>query len=385
MASFSKGAGYTKGDLTAAGKPIILYGRLYTKYETVIENVDTFVDEKEKSVISAGNEIIVPASGETSEDISRASVVAKPGIILGGDLNIVKPNTEIDPSFLALTISNGRQQKELSKKAQGKSVVHLHNSDLKEVTLVYPKKEEQTRIGNFFKNLDNTIALHQRQLYYYKELKKATLQKMFPREGEKVPEVRFDGYTGEWELRKLGELAFFSKGTGYTKGDLTTAGKPIILYGRLYTKYETIIENVDTFVVEKEKSVISAGNEVIVPASGETSEDISRASVVAKPGIILGGDLNIIKPKTEIDPAFLALTISNGGQQKELSKKAQGKSVVHLHNSDLKEVDLVYPQKEEQSKIGTFFKHLDDTINLHQQKVKDYQKLKEVVLKQVFV
>ena len=188
-----------------------------------------------------------------------------------------------------------------------------------------------------------------------------------------------------WEQRKLGELASFSKGAGYTKGDLKATGKPIILYGRLYTKYETVIENVDTFVDEKEKSVISAGNEIIVPASGETSEDISRASVVAKPGIILGGDLNIVKPNTEIDPSFLALTISNGRQQKELSKKAQGKSVVHLHNSDLKEVTLVYPKKEEQSKIGTFFKHLDDTINLHQQKVKDYQKLKEVVLKQVFV
>ena len=204
-------------------------------------------------------------------------------------------------------------------------------------------------------------------------------------ETKKAPAIRFQGFSDAWEQRKLGELASFSKGAGYTKGDLKATGKPIILYGRLYTKYETVIENVDTFVDEKEKSVISAGNEVIVPASGETSEDISRASVVAKPGIILGGDLNIIKPKTEIDPAFLALTISNGGQQKELSKKAQGKSVVHLHNSDLKEVDLVYPQKEEQSKIGTFFKHLDDTINLHQQKVKDYQKLKEVVLKQVFV
>ena len=294
-------------------------------------------------------------------------------------VRLLAVKSEHDVDFLEVAINNHKTIVEST------GVPQLTAPQLSNYNICFPSFEEEKKIGAFFKHLDDTITLHQRQLYYYKELKKATLQKMFPREGEKVPEVRFDGYTGEWELRKLGELAFFSKGTGYTKGDLTTAGKPIILYGRLYTKYETIIENVDTFVVEKEKSVISAGNEVIVPASGETSEDISRASVVAKPGIILGGDLNIIKPKTEIDPAFLALTISNGRQQKELSKKAQGKSVVHLHNSDLKEVDLVYPQKEEQSKIGTFFKHLDDTINLHQQKVKDYQKLKEVVLKQVFV
>ena len=203
---------------------------------------------------------------------------------------------------------------------------------------------------------------------------------------KKSPKIRFKGFTDDWEQRKLGELASFSKGAGYTKGDLkTTGGKPIILYGRLYTKYETVIENVDTFVDEKEKSVISAGNEIIVPASGETSEDISRASVVAKPGIILGGDLNIVKPNTEIDASFLALTISNGRQQKELSKKAQGKSVVHLHNSDLKEVNLVFPHKEEQTKIGHFFRQLDATITLHQDAIHKLQLLKQSLLQKMFV
>ena len=202
---------------------------------------------------------------------------------------------------------------------------------------------------------------------------------------KRVPDLRFKGFIEDWEQRKLGELASFSKGTGYTKGDLKAIGKPIILYGRLYTKYETVIENVDTFVDEKEKSVISAGNEIIVPASGETSEDISRASVVAKPGIILGGDLNIVKPNTEIDPSFLALTISNGRQQKELSKKAQGKSVVHLHNSDLKEVTLVYPKKEEQTRIGNFFKNLDNTIALHQHKLEKLKNIKQAYLNELFV
>ena len=159
---------------------------------------------------------------------------------------------------------------------------------------------------------------------------------------KKVPELRFKGFTDEWEERKLGELASFSKGNGYTKNDLVEFGEPIILYGRLYTKYETVIEKVDTFVNKKDKSIISEGSEVIVPASGESSEDISRASVVGKSGLILGGDLNIIKPVNYIDSIFLALTISNGSQQKEMSKRAQGKSVVHLHNSDLKQVNLLY-------------------------------------------
>lgn len=167
----------------------------------------------------------------------------------------------------------------------------------------------------------------------------------------------------------MGDLAVFSKGSGYTKNDLRDTGTPIILYGRLYTKYETIINDVDTFVEIKDKSVISEGNEVVVPASGESVEDISRASVIGKAEFILGGDLNIIKPKKEINSPFLALTISNGTQQKEMSKRAQGKSVVHLHNSDLKEINLLYPELEEQQQIGEFFKHFDNLITLHQRKV----------------
>ena len=168
--------------------------------------------------------------------------------------------------------------------------------------------------------------------------------------------------TISWEQRELRTAATFSKGSGYSKNDLKENGTPIILYGRLYTKYETVVNEVDTFVDVQPNSVYSTGHEVIVPASGETAEDISRASFVAKSGILLGGDLNIIVPDDCINPVFLALTISNGNQQKELSKRAQGKSVVHIHNSDLENVVLLYPKYEEQEKIGEYFSKLDTLI-----------------------
>ena len=191
------------------------------------------------------------------------------------------------------------------------------------------------------------------------------------KEKKRVPRLRFPGFTGDWEQCKLGSIATFSKGNGYSKSDLVPSGNPIILYGRLYTNYETTIRNVDTFVELKDKSVISQGGEVIVPASGETAEDISRASVVKKRGIIIGGDLNIIKANHLLDPTFLALTISNGEQQKELSKRAQGKSVVHLHNSDLQEVNLTFPLLNEQKEISTLFEKMDNIITLHQRKLSD--------------
>ena len=142
-------------------------------------------------------------------------------------------------------------------------------------------------------------------------------------EKRKIPAVRFKGVEDDWEQRKLNDVAKFSKGNGYSKGDLIEAGTPIILYGRLYTKYETTISDVDTFVVAKDGSVYSKGGEVIVPASGETAEDIARAATVDKPGILLGGDLNVVMPNEEINSAFLAISISNGSSQRELAKKAQ--------------------------------------------------------------
>lgn len=387
VAEFSKGRGYSKKDIQPQGTPIILYGRLYTKYEYVISNIDTYANMEKNSVISEGGEVIIPASGESAAEISRASCVTDGGVILGGDINIVKPHESLDSSFIAITLSNGSQQRELSKRAQGKSVVHLHNSDLKAVKLFYPSYEEQFAIGSLFRNIDDLLASYKDNLINYQSLKATMLSKMFPKAGQTVPELRLNGFDGEWEVQSLKELARFSKGNGYTKSDLVNSGNEIILYGQLYTNYQTVISRVNTFVLEtREKSVISKGGEVVVPASGESAEDISRASVIEKSGVIIGGDLNIIYPdENKVDSIFLALTISNGSQQKELIKRAQGKSVVHLRNNDLEKVVLHYPSMEEQQAIGSYFSNLDNLINSHQEKISQLEILKKKFLQDMFI
>ena len=182
------------------------------------------------------------------------------------------------------------------------------------------------------------------------------------------PKIRFKEYQEDWEQRKLDDVAEFSKGSGYSKGDLIESGTPIILYGRLYTKYETIISDVDTFAEAKDSSVYSKGGEVIVPASGETAEDIARAASVDKSGILLGGDLNIVMPNEDINSAFLAISISNGNSQRELARKAQGKSVVHIHNEEIRNLVVPFPTKTEQNKIVNYFADLDHLITLHHRK-----------------
>ncbi len=243
----------------------------------------------------------------------------------------------------------------------------LMNNVMADIEILIPAQaEEREQLSVFFANLDHLITLHQRKYTKLMNIKKSMLDKMFPKDGASVPEIRFAGFTDAWEQRKAIDIADYSKGNGYSKGDLTDAGTPIILYGRLYTKYQFAISEVDTFAFPRNGAVYSQGNEVIVPASGETAEDIARASAVEKSGVLLGGDLNILRPFDFINPLFLALAISNGEPQKELAKKAQGKSVVHIHNTDIQEVTIAYPSRTEQDRIVSVFRQLDNLITLHQ-------------------
>ena len=233
----------------------------------------------------------------------------------------------------------------------------IHESDFLKIEIPVPSVEEQRKIGAYLDQLDNLITLHQRECISFTGSA-----------GRLILTANKKRTASSWEQRKAIDIADYSKGNGYSKGDLTDAGTPIILYGRLYTKYQFAISEVDTFAFPRNGAVYSQGNEVIVPASGETAEDIARASAVEKSGVLLGGDLNILRPFDFINPLFLALAISNGEPQKELAKKAQGKSVVHIHNTDIQEVTIAYPSRTEQDRIVSVFRQLDNLITLHQRK-----------------
>ena len=273
-----------------------------------------------------------------------------------GDFWVLQPQNA-DSSFLYRLIQS-RQFDEVANQSTGTKMPRADWKLVSKTVFSIPSNiSEQAAIGTYFTALDSLITLHQRKCIFFTG-----------RAGRLISTVNKKRITSSWEQRKAIDIADYSKGNGYSKGDLTDAGTPIILYGRLYTKYQFAISEVDTFAVPRNGAVYSQGNEVIVPASGETAEDIARASAVEKSGVLLGGDLNILRPFDFINPLFLALAISNGEPQKELAKKAQGKSVVHIHNTDIQEVTIAYPSRTEQDRIVSVFRQLDNLITLHQRK-----------------
>lgn len=303
------------------------------------------------------------------------------------NVGLIKNGGQIQNQFLLQYLKTNLFNKYIQIEMAGNTQKFLGLETLRNTKVPVSSQEEQSAIGSLFRTLDDLLSSYKDNLANYQSLKATMLSKMFPKAGQTVPEIRLNGFDGEWEVQSLKELASFSKGNGYTKSDLVNSGNEIILYGQLYTNYQTVISMVNTFVLEtREKSVISKGGEVVVPASGESAEDISRASVIEKSGVIIGGDLNIIYPdENKVDSIFLALTISNGSQQKELIKRAQGKSVVHLRNNDLEKVILHYPSMEEQQAIGAYFSNLDNLINSHQEKISQLETLKKKLLQDMFI
>lgn len=248
--------------------------------------------------------------------------------------------------------------------------------DWKKRSVTLPDVQEQNRVGQFFRELDQLITLHQCKHAKLVALKNAMLQKMFPESGSKAPEIRYHGFSGAWSSQEMKTLCTFSKGAGFSKSDLKPSGTPIVLYGRLYTDYRTAIAQVDTFVEDRNGTVKSKGNEVIIPASGETAEDIARASALLAKGVIIGGDLNIIDPCAQLDSYFLALALSNGSPKRELAKRAQGKSVVHVRAADISSICITFPELREQQKIAAYFRTVDELISRHSNQIRKLQQVK---------
>ena len=389
IAVFSKGVGYSKNDLCEEGTPIILYGRLYTKYETCIFDVNTFVKEKAGGVYSKGGEVIVPASGETAEDISIASVVVKPGILLGGDLNIVSPTAEYDSAFLALTISSGATHKYLSSLAQGKSVVHLHNADIQSVSAKFPTKREQEKIHLLFGKIDTLITLHQRKYEKLVNIKKSMLDKMFPKNGASVPEIRFKGFTDPWEQRKLGdafERVVRKNTNNESRLPLTISAQDGLVDQITYFNNRVASRDVSNYyLVYNGEFAYNKSTSDGYPFGAVKRLDWYEKGVLSTLYIVFA-----LKHPEKDDSDFMTVFYDTDrwhrGVAERAAEGARNHGLLNISADDFFDIDTTMPEdKVEQEKIGRLLKKLDTLITLHQRKLEKLQNIKKSCLEKMFV
>ena len=199
----------------------------------------------------------------------------------------------------------------------------------------------------------------------------------------KTPKLRFKEFSGDWEEKKLGTLGQFLKGSTLSKADLSEEGKPCVLYGELYTKYNEVINNVISKTnLENDKLVLGQKNDVLIPSSGETAIDIATASCLQQDNVILGGDLNVFR-SDKVNGVFTSYQL-NSSKKREIARLSQGASVVHIYNDQLKKIKLSVPSKEEQEKIASFFSLIDYKISLQGEKVEALKDYKRGMMQKIF-
>lgn len=305
----------------------------------------------------------------------------------------------IDTIFLNYLYNTEDMTRQIHARAMGTtSVAAIYPRNLESVEYYVPIMEEQQMIGSYFQSIDRLITLHQRKCDEAKKLKKFMLQKMFPQNGSLVPEIRFDGFTDDWEQRKLGEILISLQNNTLSRADLSneTGVAKNVHYGDVLIKFGEILDVskeqlqmiLDESVLTKYKSSFLQNGDVIVADTAEDST-VGKCSEIAglNDEVVLSGLHTIpYRPVKKFATGYLGYYLNSNMYHNQLIPLMQGIKVTSISKSAMQDTNIVYPKLiEEQTMIGSYFKSLDHLITLHQQKCDDLINLKKYMLQNMFV
>ncbi|USI69786.1 restriction endonuclease subunit S [Lactococcus garvieae] len=268
----------------------------------------------------------------------------------------------------------------LKRKAETSSQANLNLAKLKEMSLNVPKLKEQQKIGSFFKQLDDTIALHQRKLDKLKQLKQGYLQQLFPKPGETVPKIRFANFEGEWEERKLKQLGEIQTGNTPSTKDSSNYAKNGILWVTPTDIDSLIISDTAKKLSEKgqTKARIAKAGSILVTSIASIGKN-----ALAKTDMGFNQQINSLTPSSENDSYFL-LTQSEKWSEMMQRNAAAGTMQI-VNKSEFSNIVTEVPKLDEQGQIGNFFAKLDQTITLQLSKINKLKSIKQALLQKMFI
>ena len=377
--SFRKGKGISKADISENGiNECIRYGELYTTYGQVIDHIHSKTNvSKSECILSKAGDVIIPASGETQIDIATASCVLHDDIILSGDLNIL--SHEENGSWLAYYLSSAKKL-EIAQLAQGNSVVHLYSSQLKDLKINKPSKEEQTKIASFLSNVDEKISQLTQKLELLSQYKQGMMQKLFSQQ------IRFkadDGSEfGEWETTTLGQTGkFIGGGTPSKENSEFWEGSIPWISSSDLTEESIFKINITRFISQ---NALNQSATKLVPANS--------ILIVSRVGV---GKVAITPNEICTSQDFTSLTLHKGSSiffaylikslTPYLLEMNQGTSIKGFIKDDLANLELKIPCIEEQTKIANFLSAIDQKIEVVAQQIEQAKTWKKGLLQQMFV
>jgi type I restriction enzyme S subunit len=301
-------------------------------------------------------------------------IIADSEYVISRQLMAIRP-TKYDPGFTYYNLIANFLR---FKGAASGLIPGISRDDVLNTPIVVPSIKEQSKIAKILKTWDKAISATEQLINNSKMQKKALMQRLLT--GQK----RFPEFVDEWCIYSLEQIFEFKRGKGISKKDLTVEGNnKCVLYGELYTKYNEVIKDVVSKTNVSE-SIQSKVGDVLIPSSTTTSGiDLANATAILEANVLLGGDINILRPKKEIDSIFFAHLLTHI-KTHEIASKAQGITIIHLYGKDLKEIKVRIPSLHtEQMKIATVLESADKGINLLNKQLTDLKQEKKSLMKQL--
>lgn len=283
--------------------------------------------------------------------------------------------------FLMARIQEENFVKNVLNNSTGTSYPAINSSDLANIQVAVPTLGEQELIGNVFVNIDDTITLHQRKLDLLKETKKGFLQKMFPKNGAKVPEIRFPGFTGEWEARRFNDFSFKTGKKNSKSMDYPaySVSNKVGLISQSEQFDGSRLDDLEKSSYKLVKPFEFVYNPARINVGSIAYNNLNKTIVVSSLYVV-------VRMSNEIDNDFILQFIKSPDFIKEVKRNTEGSVREYLFYDNFASIKFPYTSNiEEQKKIGAFFKQLDDTIALHQRKLDLLKETKKGFLQKMFV
>ena len=292
---------------------------------------------------------------------------------------VLMPKQEINNGYFAALFKSVNLINEFRKNSQGMTsdTWNLKYPQIETIKVQIPSVSEQDKVSEMFSVLDERIAAQAQLVESLKKYKRGVVRTLLSPKHCKLKNV-------EWTTAKIGDIGTFIKGAPLSKADISSDGTPFILYGELYTTYNEVISK----VVRKtqasvDKQYYSQIGDVIIPTSGETPEEISTASCVMLPDIILAGDLNIYRC-TQVDGRIMSY-ILNHVVNDRIARVAQGKSIVHVQATEISKIEITYPDLISQKKLIETFDAITARIDQSMRELELLQVHRKALLQQLFI
>ncbi len=294
----------------------------------------------------------------------------------------MRPN--IDSYFLLNSVQNKQFVQHVLDRSTGTSYPAINSSDLSNIEIHVPSKlSEQQKIGAFFQSIDDTIALHQRKLDLLKEQKKGYLQKMFPKNGAKVPELRFAGFADDWEQRKLSEGTSKIGDGLHGTPNYSDNGDVFFINGNNLVNGKIVITKETKLVTESNQSKddkLLNRDTILMSINGT----IGNLAWYNNERVMLGKSAAYLMV-SNFDKKFIFSYLQTSTIKNYFLNNLTGTTIKNLGLKTIRDTTLFVPTLEEQQKIGSLFKQLDDTIALHQRKLDLLKEQKKGFLQKMFV